>query len=78
MVRVTRGAVMDVAVDSGQGHPESISRVAVELERGERVPFLFCAACIAGLVTLMTRRRVLLVRSSNLRYKECDRGNSLQ
>lgn len=60
MVRVTRGAVMDVAVDLRKGSPTYKQWVAVEPERGEQTDALYSARLWPWLQDADGRRRVLL------------------
>lgn len=73
IVRVTRGAVMDVAVDIRKGSPTYLQWVGVELSEENKRQFYIPRGFAHGFVTL-TDDVVFCYKVDNLYSKECDRS----
>jgi len=73
LVRVTRGAVLDVAVDLRKGSPTYLHWEAVELSADNKRMFFFPPGFGHGFLTL-TDDVEFLYKVDNLYSKECDRG----
>jgi len=73
LVRVTRGAVMDVAVDLRKGSPTYRQWVAVELSENNKRMLMIPRGFGHGFKTL-TENVEFCYKVDNLYSKECDRG----
>ncbi len=73
LVRVTQGAVMDVAVDLRLGSPTYKQWVAVELSAENKRMFFLPRGFAHGFLTL-TENVEFVYKVDNLYSKECDRG----
>ncbi|MHC1785551.1 MAG: dTDP-4-dehydrorhamnose 3,5-epimerase [Christensenellales bacterium] len=73
LVRVTRGAVLDVAVDLRRGSPTYLKWEAVELSADNKRMFFIPRGFAHGFVTL-TDDVEFCYKVDNLYSKECDRG----
>ena len=73
LVRVTRGSVMDVAVDLREGSPTYKQWVAVELSADNKRMFYIPRGFGHGFLTL-TDDVEFVYKVDNLYSKECDRG----
>lgn len=73
LVRVVRGAVMDVAVDLRRGSPHYKKWVSVELSAENKKQFFIPQGFGHGFVTL-TDDVEFVYKCDNLYNKECDRG----
>lgn len=73
IVRVVRGAVMDVAVDLRKGSPTYLQWVAVELSEENKRQFYIPRGFAHGFLTL-TDDVIFCYKVDNLYNKECDRS----
>ena len=73
IVRVVRGAVMDVAVDLRKGSPTYLQWVAVELSEENKRQFYIPRGFAHGFLTL-TDDVIFCYKVDNLYSKECDRS----
>ena len=73
IVRVVRGAVMDVAVDIRKGSPTYLQWVAVELSEENKRQFYIPRGFAHGFLTL-TDDVIFCYKVDNLYSKECDRS----
>ena len=73
IVRVVRGAVMDVAVDIRKGSPTYLQWVAVELSEDNKRQFYIPRGFAHGFLTL-TDDVIFCYKVDNLYSKECDRS----
>ena len=73
LVRVVRGAVMDVAVDLRKGSPTYTKWVAVELSAENKKQFFIPKGFGHGFVTLVDNVE-FVYKCDSLYSKECDRG----
>lgn len=73
IVRVTQGAVMDVAVDLRKGSPTYLKWVAVELSAENKRQFYIPRGFAHGFLTL-TDNVQFCYKVDNLYSKECDRS----
>ena len=73
IVRVVKGAVMDVAVDIRKGSPTYLQWVAVELSEENKRQFYIPRGFAHGFLTL-TDDVVFCYKVDNLYSKECDRS----
>ena len=73
LVRVNRGAVMDVAVDLRRGSPTYLQWIAVELSEENRRMLLIPRGFGHGFKTL-TDNVEFCYKTDNLYSRECDRG----
>lgn len=73
IVRVVKGAVMDVAVDIRKGSPTYLQWVAVELSEENKRQFYIPRGFAHGFLTL-TDDVIFCYKVDNLYSKECDRS----